>query len=253
MLEPGEAIFEESAYSKLAALEGSCFWFQSRNELIAWALRRYLPGTGSFLEVGCGTGFVLRGLSQEFPEMRLVGGDYYASGLAFARRRLPHVELAQLDARELPFDNEFDAVGAFDVIEHIPEDELALAQMHRALRAGGGLLLTVPQHPWLWSAPDDYGRHQCRYRRRELIEKVRGAGFQIERVTSFVALLLPAMIASRLIERRRKGEYDPVSRFRLPRALDRAMLGVLKVETAMIRAGISFPAGGSLLLVARRA
>lgn len=139
------------------------------------------------------------------------------------------------------------------MIEHIPEDELALAEMHRVLRSGGGLLLTVPQHPWLWGDPDDYAHHQRRYRRRDLVAKVQRAGFRVERVTSFVSLLLPAMAASRLLKRRSKGAFDPMSEFRLPRPLDRAMRGVLGVETAMIRVGISFPAGGSLLLVARRA
>ena len=147
---------------------------------------------------------------------------------------------------------EFAAVGAFDVIEHIDEDEVALAQMHRALRPRGGLLLTVPQHPWLWSGADDFADHRRRYRRHELVERVRRAGFEVERVTSFVFLLLPAMAASRWIQRLRKREYDPMSERRLPRVLDRAMWGVLKAETALIRAGISFPAGGSLLLVARR-
>lgn len=102
LLDQGEATFDENAFSRLVAIEGSCFWFQNRRDLIAWALRRHLRGTSSFLEVGCGTGFVLQGLRRAFPELHLVGGDYYASGLAFARRRLPGVELHQLDARELP-------------------------------------------------------------------------------------------------------------------------------------------------------
>jgi SAM-dependent methyltransferase len=244
--------FERETFSRLAAAEGSCFWFQGRNELIAWALGRYSPGARSFLEVGCGTGFVLAGLRDAFPELRCVGGEYYPEGLVFARRRLPGVELVQLDARELPYEQEFEAVGSFDVIEHIPEDELALEGMRRALVPGGTLLLTVPQHPWLWSKLDDYGHHQRRYRRRELVAKVRGAGFEIERVTSFVSLLLPAMVASRFRERRREGDYEPGTELNPPRILDRAMRAVLKLETLMIRTGISFPAGGSLLLVARR-
>jgi SAM-dependent methyltransferase len=247
-----EETFDPDAFAHLAAAEASCFWFQGRNELIAWALGKYAPGTRSFLEAGCGTGFVLSGLREAFPHMRLVGGEYYPAGLAVARERLPGIELLQLDARELPYEREFDAVGTFDVIEHIPEDELALAQMHRALKPGGTLLLTVPQHPWLWSKMDEYGHHQRRYRRGELVAKVRRAGFEIERVTSFVSLLLPAMVASRFIDRVRRSDYDPAAELRPPRALDRAMRAVLKAETAMIRRGISFPAGGSLLLVARR-
>jgi SAM-dependent methyltransferase len=247
-----QATFEPGAFARLAAAEASCFWFQGRNELIVWALRRYAPEARSFLEVGCGTGFVLAGVHEAFPALQLVGGEYYEEGLEFARRRLPGAELVQLDARELPYDQEFDAVGSFDVIEHIPEDELALARMHRSLRPGGTLVLTVPQHPWLWSKMDENAHHQRRYRRRELVEKVGRAGFEIERVTSFVSLLLPAMVASRFLERVRKRNYDPAAELSPPKVLDRPMRAVLKAETAMIRKGISFPAGGSLLLVARR-
>ena len=100
-------------------------------------------------------------------------------------------------------------VGAFDVIEHISEDEEALAQLRRAVRPGGGVLVTVPQHPRLWSPADDYGEHKRRYRRRELVEKVSAAGLEIERITSFVSLLLPAMIASRFLDRRRAEGLRP--------------------------------------------
>ena len=195
---------------------------------------------------------MLSRLSEAFPEVRLVGGDYYTAGLAFASGRLPGIELNQLDARELPFENEFDVVGAFDVIEHVREDELVLAQMNRSLRPGGGLLLTVPQHPWMWSKADEHGHHQRRYRRRELVEKVQRAGFEIERLTSFVSLLLPAMIGSRILGRQGKGEREPMVELTLPRVVDCAMRGVFGAETATIRVGISFPAGGSLLLVARK-
>jgi SAM-dependent methyltransferase len=248
----GEAMFDPAAFSELAAAEASCFWFQRRNGLITWALRRYFPEARSFLEVGCGTGYVLGGLREAFPELRLAGGEYYSPGLPFARSRLPGVELDQLDARRLPFEQEFDVVGAFDVIEHISEDQEALAQLRRAVRPGGGVLVTVPQHPRLWSPADDYGEHKRRYRRRELVEKVRAAGLEVERVTSFVSLLLPAMIASRFLDRRRAEDYDPTAELKTGPALNRAMGGVLAAECALIRAGVSFPVGGSLLVVARR-
>ena len=50
-----------------------------------------------------------------------------------------------MDARCIPYEEEFDVVGAFDVLEHIPEDDVVLAQMYRAAKPGSGLLLTVPR------------------------------------------------------------------------------------------------------------
>ena len=70
--------------------------------------------------------------------------------------RVPDVQLYQLDGRRLPFEEEFDVVGAFDVLEHVDDDGLVLAQMHQATKPGGGIIVSVPQHPWLWSAVDEF-------------------------------------------------------------------------------------------------
>ena len=64
--------------------------------------------------------------------------------------------LIQMDARSIPYTDEFDVVGAFDVLEHVEQDAEALSAMYRACRTGGGILITVPQHKFLWSAVDEY-------------------------------------------------------------------------------------------------
>jgi SAM-dependent methyltransferase len=248
-----KAAFPTETFALLAELEPRSFWFRSRNELIAWALRRYFPDAGSFLEVGCGTGFVLLGLRQRFPALRLVGGEPEEAGLAVARERLPDVELLRLDGRDLPFDGVFDAVGAFDVLEHIDDDELALGQLRKAAKPGGGVLLTVPQHPWLWSAADEFGGHRRRYTRAELIGKVEGAGLEVLRTTSAVTFLLPLVAFSRLRDRRiPPEEYDMRREFDVPPRVDALLERVLAAERRLIARGVSFPVGTSLLVVARR-
>jgi SAM-dependent methyltransferase len=248
-----KAAFPTEAFATLAELEPRSFWFRARNDLIAWALETYFPDAASFLEVGCGTGFVLLGLRRRFPALRLVGGEPEEEGLAVARERLPDVELRTLDARDLPFEGEFDAVGAFDVLEHIDEDVVALEQLRNAARPGGGVLLTVPQHPWLWSAADEFGGHRRRYRRGELIRKTEAAGLEVLRATSAVTLLLPLVALSRLRDRRIASEdYDVRREFSAPPKVDAALERVLRLERGLIARGVSFPAGSSLLLVARR-
>jgi SAM-dependent methyltransferase len=243
--------FDEEAFHHLPQAEEKSFWFRSRNAVIIWALRRYFPNAQSMLEVGCGTGFVLRGVRSAFPQMRLVGVEPFQAGLAVAAQRVPDAELLELDARDLPFRAEFDIVGAFDVLEHIDDDERALAAMHEALRPGGGLVVTVPQHPRLWSAVDEYSRHVRRYRRSELLAKLRDAGFDLVRWTSFVSLLLPVLALSRL-RFRGKEMFDPLAEYRTPPFVDSAFGWVLTAERTLIRSGLSLPAGGSLLVVARR-
>jgi SAM-dependent methyltransferase len=243
--------FEQEGFEHLPDVEGESFWFRSRNQLIAWALRKYLPEARSLLEVGCGTGFVLAGLRRELPRLELAGGELSYAGLATARKRLPDVQLYQMDARSIPFDREFDVVCAFDVLEHVDDDEEAIRAMARATVDGGGVILTVPQHPSLWSAVDEYSRHRRRYTRKDLLHKLNRVGMTVVRATSFVSLLLPAMAASRL-RQRRLAELDPLAEFSHPPRVDRALEHVMTLERSLITRGVSLPVGGSLLVVARR-
>ena len=114
------------------------------------------------------------------------------------------------------------------------------------------MLVTVPQHPWLWSKADDYAHHVRRYTRRELGSKLEKAGFELRHVTSFVSLLLPAMGLSRVRERRSGGAYDPVAEHKQSERIRRPLAAVMSVERALIERGLSLPAGGSLLAVAQR-
>lgn len=245
--------FEPEYFDDLAALEANNFWFQSRNKLLQWMLKRFHPSFHSFLEVGCGTGFVLSGIAQRYPNARLSGSEIFTAGLTFASKRLPSVNLMQMDARNVPYVEEFDVVGAFDVIEHIKEDEVVLSQLHTALKEGGTLMITVPQHPWLWSTLDDYSHHFRRYTEQELRQKIEAAGFEIVKNTSFVMLLLPAMALSRLIRRDTPVEaIDVRAELQLPAMVNTVFRMLLSFEIALIKLGISLPVGGSRLVVARK-
>jgi SAM-dependent methyltransferase len=248
----GGAGYDPRYFAQLACLEDGHFWFRARTRLITWALGRHFPHACSFLEVGCGAGGVLAGLAAAFPLLALTGAEAALQGLELAARRAPGARLIQMDARRIPYREEFDAAGAFDVIEHVAQDRAVLAALYQALRPGGGLLVTVPQHPFLWSEYDARAGHVRRYRRRELRTRLLEAGFEIVTITSFVTLLLPLMAASRLVQRRPRPDYDLLAEFRVAPALGWLLERVLDAERALIRAGVRLPAGGSLLAVARR-
>ena len=247
MSRPG---FDRELFEPLSDVEERSFWFRARNRLIVSTFRRRFPDAASFLEIGCGSGVVLAALHEAFPALRLVGGELYEEGLEIARRRLPDVELVSLDARELPYEDEFDVVGAFDVIEHVDEDEVVLAQMLRAARPGGGVLILVPQHPRLWSEHDEIVEHRRRYTRKDLVAKAEGVGLEIVEVTSFVTSLLPVMAVSRVVDRMRK-KTDPIANLE-PGPLNRVFERVLDGERRLIERGVSLPFGGSLMLVGRK-
>ena len=147
-------------------------------------------------------------------------------------------------------DERFDCIGAFDVIEHINEDELVLSNLSRALKNGGTLLVTVPQHRWLWSAADEYACHVRRYTRAELVRKVTRSGLTVEYMTSFVSLLVPVMWLNRL--RASRANYNPMDEFRIPKWVNRLLEMIMIFELGLMKLGMTFPIGGSLLLLARK-
>lgn len=251
----GSEDFPVDAYDRLCRLEDGHFWFRARNRIILSMVRRYMSQQTRprVLEIGCGTGYVLQGLASE-GRYDLTGTEVHIAGLRHARRRLPSVEFVQSDARDLPYESEFDVIGAFDVIEHIIEDTEVLASMFRALNPGGIAIITVPQHRWLWSAIDEQVGHKRRYSRKELLSKLTEAGFEVLRVTSFVTTLLPVLFATRLGKResRAKGAEADWSELEISPSTNAVCSAGMRIDEALIRAGISLPAGGSLLAVARK-
>ena len=242
--------FKADYFPELAALEEKNFWFRARNRLIIDAIGRHFHDASKFMEVGCGTGYVLSGVARAFPQMELWGSEIHVSALGFAASRVKHAHLIQMDARSMPFREEFDLIGAFDVLGHIVEDEAVLSSMHRSLKPGGGLLLTVPQHPFLWSEQDVAACHVRRYREAELGAKLEKAGFEILTKTSFVSLLFPLMMASRLLAK--QTPTDPMSELRLSSFTNAFFETVMKCEASMIKTNFRFPFGGSLMMAGRK-
>lgn len=158
----------------------------------------------------------------------------------------------QMDARKIPFAKEFDVIGAFDVLEHIEEDARVLMQIHEALKPRGIVLLTVPQHVWLWSPVDEYACHVRRYSAKELHAKVAAAGFEILRSTSFVSSLLPLMWASRFAQNGSRRDIDATAELKISPWLNYIFETILGFELFLIRRDMSFPFGGSRLVVARK-
>ncbi len=244
--------YDDRYFAELYRLEAGNYWFRARNALLTWALKKYFPQAGDFLEIGCGTGYVLAGVAQACPGLNLHASEISSRGLPFAARRAPRAKLFQMDARRIPFAEHFDIIGMFDVLEHIEDDERVLAQAHRALKPGGGLIVTVPQHRFLWSRYDEHAHHVRRYEAAEIAEKAAKAGFRIVMTTSFVSLLLPLMALSRRARPAPRSDYDVLAELRVGVLTNFVLAAVLAFERILIRCGLRFAAGGSRLLLAQR-
>jgi SAM-dependent methyltransferase len=251
------ADYPEAGFAVTAAIEAGSFWCRSRNRVLHDLIERFTDRGRrlTMLEIGCGIGGVVAEL-RRLGHLQLTAAEVSIEGLRFARTRFPDVEFIQLDATAIPFHADFDIIGAFDVLEHIEADQRVMRGVHDALRPEGLFVITVPQYPWMWSELDETVRHKRRYRRSELVGKLRQAGFDVLFCSSFVTALFPAMLASRVLTRRKRAGRSDREKFAeqvtFSPLVNRVCDAIMRFDEAALRAGISLPFGGSLVAVARK-
>lgn len=250
-------------FNRLASVEDEHFWFRTRNRVIRDLVEQTVgkfPQGYQVLEIGCGTGNVLRVLSAACSQGRVIGSDLFFGGLKFARERVSS-PLVQADLYALPFEARFDLIGLFDVIEHIPEDENVLAHLYRMIAPGGYLFVTVPAHPSLWSYFDEGARHCRRYREHELGAKLRSAGFKIEFLTHYMAFIFPLVWLARRLTGLASGNKSmsieqatalTLAEFKITPLVNPILTWLLGYETRILAQRRELPFGTSLLALAQR-
>jgi hypothetical protein len=116
--------------------------------------------------------------------------DAYPESLAIVRRLVEAPLVLVDEGRFPPLGPGYGLVSLFDVLEHIDDDTGTLRHLLDP-RARGVLVATVPAHPFLFDEMDDLAHHRRRYGRSELGQKLRDAGFEVRRLTHFMAPLVP--------------------------------------------------------------
>lgn len=104
-------------------------------------------GPQTFLDAGCGEGFVAEILLRKMPGLQLTGFDFNPEAVALARQRNPAASFDVASIFEIPYpDDSFDVVGCFEVLEHQTDPESALAELVRVAR--NAVVLSVPHEPY---------------------------------------------------------------------------------------------------------
>lgn len=239
-------------YGTVRRIEATHWWYVGRRRIVLDWVRRLTPaGRPRILDLGCGTGFNLEHLPQLFP-CDVVGADISGDALEFCRtRRLS--ALVRADAAYPPFrDGSFDVILALDVIEHVRDDERALAALGRLLRPGGRLVIFTPAFQFLWSEHDRVSHHFRRYTSGELGGKLAAAGFAVEKLSYANTFLFPLVWAGRLALRAaRNGAAADAESALPPDWMNGLLAGIFSFEHRLLRR-LDFPFGVSLLAIARR-
>jgi SAM-dependent methyltransferase len=106
--------------------------------------------------------------------------DISVPALTTLRARGANVMLGLVSS--LPFaDGVFDLVCTLDIVEHVDDDDAALAEISRVAAPGAVLLLSAPLHPSRWTAFDDFVGHRRRYEPQQLLAKLSQHGLSVER------------------------------------------------------------------------
>jgi SAM-dependent methyltransferase len=250
---PPDLDFPTDGHAACFRIEDDSFWFEHRTACIHAALARH-RWDGPFLDVGGGNGAVSKGLERRgIPCVMLEPG---IEGARNAKARgLGDVVCATIEEAAFA-PASFGAAGLFDVIEHVADDHALLRAVHRVLRPHGVLAVTVPAHPWLWSAEDEVAGHHRRYTRRSLGAALERAGFEVTYDTYVFAALVPPMFALRALRhrlgRRDDGEVMQTAEAQhTPRRAARlAADALLAPELFAIRRGRRIPTGTTCLAVA---
>jgi SAM-dependent methyltransferase len=247
-----EAGVERGEYERMHALEEHMWWFRGLRALAVQLVGQALaasPARGAVLDAGCGTGGMLLALAEAVPDRSTIGleHDEAAAGLAAEKCQRP---VMVGSANELPVrQGVLAGYLSLDVLCHRGvEPQNALSEARRCLQPGGIVLLNLPAYRWLLSAHDRRVHNVRRFTRREASALVRGHGFRILRTSYWNTFLFPLMLLRRLLGSA-EGESD-VREF--PGWLDRLFSAVLTCERVLIGSGLSFPFGGSVMIVAAR-
>lgn len=183
-------------YQKIMAHEEKDWWYRGlRNILLSYLKKFSTDEKGKVLDVGCGTGFLMKMLSEK---LEVYGIDPSSEAIKLAQSKGLKSAI-QASIEKIPFpDNYFGVVFCVDVLEHVKNDVKALKEMYRVLKPGGIAILNTPAYEFLWSQHDNSANHYRRYSCESLENKIKATHFKVLKLTYINSLLFPIALIHRL-------------------------------------------------------
>jgi SAM-dependent methyltransferase len=229
--------------------EESHWWFAARSEIVRRIIDQYggLKPGDTILDIGCGTGAILRDLSSKY---NVVGIDMSPLAIEYSKKRgLKNV--FQMPVQEFPKEK-FNVKAAIllDVIEHIDDDVDVLRTAREIVAPDGRVIITVPAHQWMWSAHDVINHHKRRYSKESLLKSLNQAGLEPLKLTYYNTFLFPLAAAKKLVDRDRDkgGAHEAVDQ---PGKLVNTVFKAIFASEKHLVPRMNLPFGVSLLAVTR--
>ena len=243
-------------YNEYYDIERSHWWFKVREKIIIQRLSLFLGQRANLklLNIGAATGRSTEVLS-EFGSVTSL--EFDKDCCEFTKSKLG-ITMINGSITALPFDsNYFDVVCAFDVIEHVKDQSLAVREMKRVCKRGGIIYVTVPAFMSLWSHHDKVNQHYRRYTSKTLENVFITNEFKKLYLTYFNTLLFIPIYLFRKISKvipQRWIRKESGSDFKLKNqsVIINYLLGsIFKMELTLLKV-TKFPFGVSILALWRK-
>lgn len=140
--------------------------------------------SGRVLDVGAGNGAFMALALRRSPRLQIYGAEYSQAAIDLAHPAIKD-RLARCDlqgSQPLPWGGGFELISCMEVLEHLPDDALALEHVAKALSPGGRLFVSVPAWQALWGPQDVTAGHVRRYEPDVLRERLTRAGLKVKRI-----------------------------------------------------------------------
>lgn len=239
---------EKHLYAQMYGQEQENWWFRGKRIVIHALIRQFVPFYRSVLDIGCGTGIVLKEFLSRGKDV--YGTDASLEAVKFSQQRgLPNI--FHVDFSETSFKNkQFDLILCLDVIEHVEKDRQILVNIQKNMHKGSCLLLTVPAFQILWGADDVVLGHKRRYTKGRLKELFEECGFEVVKISYFHFFIFPLVLALRWTDklRPRRMPYSTIKK--VPQIINEIAVFFYRLE-AWLLTRTSFPFGASVICLAR--
>jgi SAM-dependent methyltransferase len=239
-------------YKEYYHLERSNWWFTARLEILKSQIEVLFPNQNNLkiLNIGVATG-ATSVMLEKFGNVKSI--EYDEVCFNFVKQNLK-IDIEQGTILDLKFaGNSFDLVCAFDVIEHVENDQLAVNEMIRVCKSKGFVFVTVPAFMDLWSKHDEINYHFKRYTNKTLIPLFPFSQGSVHYRSYFNTLLFIPIYLVRFISNKfpnlfkRDGSGSDHSMFELG-FLNKVLYSIFFAENRLLKRFIKLPFGVSLML-----
>ncbi len=247
-------------YQEYYRMEREHWWFLARAKILETLISSSIQPEKELkiLNVGIATGASSEWL-RKFGNVTSI--EFDSDCCDFVREKL-NIQVIQGSITDLPFESSsFDLVCAFDVIEHVENDQRAADELNRVLKIGGYLFTTVPAYQILWSEHDEINHHYRRYRKNQFnslfivspkLKVIKSSYFNSFMFLPIFIIRLLSKVFTNKPNKKNSVQQSDFERYKINKTINSLLYHFFFSERFILKNGLSFPFGVSILSIFRK-